>query len=195
MPRHPASDLNGDLICTEFNTRRLSRHRLTPMGSTYSATTSTLLESDQTDFHPTDVIEDADGSLLVADTGSWYMICCPTSKIAKPDVLGAIYRIQKKTGPQLADPRGLELDWNRPQIDWLFDERPAVVQRATDVMSNPSHLEALETAAKNAAVVWWANGLSSPPGHTNPRRHGVAQQGPDERVQKITHNLFQRMIS
>ena len=154
MPRHPASDLNGDLICTEFNTRRLSRHRLTPMGSTYSATTSTLLESDQTDFHPTDVIEDADGSLLVADTGSWYMICCPTSKIAKPDVLGAIYRIQKKTGSQLADPRGLELDWNRPQIDWLFDERPAVVQRATDVMSNPSHLEALETAAKNAAVVW-----------------------------------------
>lgn len=47
----------------------------------------------------------------------------------------------------------------------------------------------------NAATIWWANGLSSPPGHTNPRRHGVAQQGPDERVQKITHNLFQRMIS
>ena len=58
--------------------------------------TSTFLESDQTDFHPTDVIEDADGSLLVADTGSWYMICCPTSKIAKPHVLGSIYRIQKK---------------------------------------------------------------------------------------------------
>jgi hypothetical protein len=55
--------------------------------------TSTFLESDQTDFHPTDVIEGADASLLVADTGSWYMICCPTSKIAKPDILGAIYRV------------------------------------------------------------------------------------------------------
>lgn len=47
----------------------------------------------------------------------------------------------------------------------------------------------------NAATIWWANGLSSPPGHLNPRRHGVAQQGPDERVQKITHNLFRRIMS
>ena len=47
----------------------------------------------------------------------------------------------------------------------------------------------------NAATIWWANGLSSPPGHVNPSRHGVAQQGPDKRVQQITHNLFQRMIA
>ncbi|MBK1877459.1 N,N-dimethylformamidase beta subunit family domain-containing protein [Pelagicoccus mobilis] len=46
----------------------------------------------------------------------------------------------------------------------------------------------------NAATIWWANGLSSPPGHQTPVRHGVAQQGVDERVQQITHNLFQRMI-
>ncbi len=46
----------------------------------------------------------------------------------------------------------------------------------------------------NASTIWWANGLSSPPGHKTPVRHGVAQQGVDERVQKITHNLFQRMI-
>ena len=47
----------------------------------------------------------------------------------------------------------------------------------------------------NAATIWWANGLSSPPGHANPIRHGVTQQGPDERVQQITHNLFQRFIA
>ena len=46
----------------------------------------------------------------------------------------------------------------------------------------------------NAATIWWANGLSSPPGHVNPTRHGVAQQGPDERVQQMTHNLFQKFI-
>lgn len=47
----------------------------------------------------------------------------------------------------------------------------------------------------NAATIWWANGISSPPGHMNPVRHGVRQQGPDERVQKITRNLLERMIS
>ena len=99
-----------DLLCADFNLRRISRHRLSRDGSTYSARMSTLLESDQNDFHPTDVIEDADGSLLVADTGSWYMICCPTSKVAKPDVLGAIYRIERKNGSSLKDPRGLKLD-------------------------------------------------------------------------------------
>ncbi len=107
MPSHHALGLQGDLVCTEFNTRRLSRHRLSPSGSSHSSVISTFLESDQTDFHPTDVIEDADSSLLVADTGSWYMICCPTSKIAKPDILGAIYRIQKKDSNPHADPRGV----------------------------------------------------------------------------------------
>jgi hypothetical protein len=47
----------------------------------------------------------------------------------------------------------------------------------------------------NAATIWWANGLSGPPGHKNPSRHGVTQQGPDKRVQQITHNLFKRMIA
>ena len=59
---------------------------------------------DNSDFHPTDVIEDADGSLLVIDTGGWYKLCCPTSQLAKPDVLGAIYRIQRTGQARLGDP-------------------------------------------------------------------------------------------
>ena len=51
--------------------------------------------SDNIDFHPTDVIEDADGSLLIVDTGGWYKLCCPTSQLVKPDVTGAIYRVKK----------------------------------------------------------------------------------------------------
>lgn len=154
MPRHGASDLKGNLVLTEFNTRRVSRHRLAKSGSSHSAKTSVLLESDQTDFHPTDVIEDADGSLLVADTGSWYMICCPTSKIAKPDVLGAIYRIQKKGAQPVADPRGLKLDWDQPQASWLSDERPAVVKRAIDVLATADNTEALRTASARVPVAW-----------------------------------------
>ena len=119
-----------------------------------------MLESDQTDFHPTDVIEDADGSLLVADTGSWYMICCPTSKIAKPDVLGAIYRLQKKEASESEDPRGLELDWSDPQVEWLADQRPAVVKRATDALARDANIDALREATARVPAVWSLHRIS-----------------------------------
>ena len=154
MPQSNALGMRGDLLCADFNLRRLSRHRLSRSGSTYSAKTSVFLESDQTDFHPTDVIEDADGSLLVADTGSWYMICCPTSKVAKPDVLGAIYRVQRKNAPSPKDPRGLELDWTKPQVDWLSDERPAVVKRAIDALAKASNLDQLSSAKARLPALW-----------------------------------------
>jgi putative heme-binding domain-containing protein len=47
------------------------------------------------------VLPDADGSLLVVDTGGWYKLCCPSSQLAKPDVLGAIYRVRKVGAPKL----------------------------------------------------------------------------------------------
>ena len=100
------------------------------------------------------MIEDADGSLLVADTGSWYMICCPTSKVAKPDVLGAIYRIKKKNAAFPKDPRGLELDWSKPQIDWLSDKRPAVVNRSIDALAKESNVDGLRAAKASIAALW-----------------------------------------
>lgn len=42
----------------------------------------------------------------------------------------------------------------------------------------------------NAATIWWAQGLSSPPGHELPWSHYVRPHGPDPRVQQITHNLL-----
>jgi len=87
----------GNLFAANFNLRKITRHILTPDGATYRTTDSDLLVSDQTDFHPTDVIEDESrtGSLLIADTGGWYKICCSTSQLVKPEVLGAIYRVRK----------------------------------------------------------------------------------------------------
>jgi N,N-dimethylformamidase len=154
MPKGDALGMRGDLLCADFNLRRLSRHRLTRSGSSYSAETSTFLASDQTDFHPTDVIEDADGSLLVADTGSWYMICCPTSKVAKPDILGAIYRIQRKNAPSPKDPRGLELNWAKPRVDWLSDVRPAVVKRAIEALARESDVNKLRAAKARVPALW-----------------------------------------
>ena len=154
MARNKALGLQGDLLCTEFNTRRVSKHRLSGAGSSYALQTSVFLESDQTDFHPTDVIEDADGSLLVADTGSWYMICCPTSKVAKPDILGAIYRVQKKNPPPIKDPRGLDLDWKKPQISWLSSERPEVVKRAIEALASENNIDDLRSANARLPAVW-----------------------------------------
>ena len=160
MPQSNTLNMKGDLLCADFNLRRLSKHSVSRSGSTYSSKTSVFLESDQTDFHPTDVIEDADGSLLVADTGSWYMICCPTSKVARPDVLGAIYRIQRKNAPAFMDPRGLKLNWTNPQVDWLSDERPAVVKRAIDALAKASNLEMLKDANALIPALWSIHRIS-----------------------------------
>lgn len=125
-----------NLFLCQFNLRKVSRHVLRPRGSTYSSEDSDFVWSDFVDFHPTDVVVDADGSLLVVDTGGWYKLCCPTSQLWKPDVLGGIYRI-RRTGPKIpADPRGREIDWQHAKIDRLWqllgDERPAVRHRASE---------------------------------------------------------------
>lgn len=88
-------EFTGNLFCAQFNLRTVSRHILKPSGSTYVTEDSPFVTSDDVDFHPTDVIEDADGSLLVVDTGGWYKLCCPSSQLVKADVLGGIYRVRK----------------------------------------------------------------------------------------------------
>ncbi len=44
----------------------------------------------------------------------------------------------------------------------------------------------------NAATIFWAQGLSQPPGHMPPISHHGRPHGPDERVQRITRNVFER---
>jgi hypothetical protein len=46
----------------------------------------------------------------------------------------------------------------------------------------------------NASTIWWAQGLSSPPGHMLPWSHGVRPHGPDRRVDRITANLLARAL-
>ncbi len=161
MPRNSSMGVKGNLLCADFNLRRISRHRLTRTGSSYTVETDNFLESDQTDFHPTDVIEDADGSLLVADTGSWYHICCPTSKSSKPEILGAIYRIQKADAPAPQDPRGLKLDWQNPEVSYLSDKRPAVVRRAIEALAKEEDIDALRTAKAQLPAIWSLHRISA----------------------------------
>ncbi|HEV3167504.1 MAG TPA: N,N-dimethylformamidase beta subunit family domain-containing protein [Isosphaeraceae bacterium] len=43
----------------------------------------------------------------------------------------------------------------------------------------------------NAATIWWADGLSEPPGYVRPSVY-TTPKGPDPRVQRITSNLLDR---
>ena len=123
-----------NLFACYFNLHKVVRHELIPDGATFKTKDTDLVASDDPDFHPTDVLEDADGSLIVVDTGGWYKMCCPTSQLAKPDVLGAIYRIRKTGAPKLADPRGLKIAWAKQSpadlAKLLDDPRHFVQQRA-----------------------------------------------------------------
>jgi hypothetical protein len=44
----------------------------------------------------------------------------------------------------------------------------------------------------NASTIFWAQGLSAPPGHWLPYVHNGRPHGPDPRVQKITANLLEK---
>lgn len=44
----------------------------------------------------------------------------------------------------------------------------------------------------NASTIYWAQGLSRPPGHTTPYAHFGRPHGPDARVQQITGNFLAR---
>ena len=128
----------NNVLATSFNLHNVSRHILTNQGATFASQNTNLLVSDNLDFHPTDVVEDADGSLIVVDTGGWFRLCCPTSQLEKPDVLGGIYRIKKNDAQQPADPRGFRIDWNLQSpadlVALLADDRPAVRRQAKQAL-------------------------------------------------------------
>jgi putative membrane-bound dehydrogenase-like protein len=122
-----------------FNTHKVLRHVITRDGATFRGRDEDFLVSCSADFHPTDVLEDADGSLLVIDTGGWFRIGCPTSQVAKPEILGAIYRVRRKDAAVPADPRGLKLvPLAQASVvelaGRLSDARPAVRDQAVEAL-------------------------------------------------------------
>ncbi|MEX2577985.1 MAG: PVC-type heme-binding CxxCH protein [Verrucomicrobiales bacterium] len=123
------SEYRDDIFLTEFNTHRVYRIRSEREGASYVTTDEVFLESSSPYTHFTDVFEGADGSLLVVDTGGWFLYGCPTSAISRPEIEGAIYRIRRIGAKPAAKPRGGDLDWENPSSDWLDDPRFAVRDR------------------------------------------------------------------
>ena len=154
MLQSDALEMRGVLLCAQFNLRKVSSHRLTPSYGTFKSCDTDFLVSDHTDFHPTDVLEDADGSLLVVDTGGWYKICCPTSKELKPEALGAIFRIKKTGSASAADPRGLGLNWtsvaSEDLVLRLADARHEVALRALKLLARRREASLLSNAITRA---------------------------------------------
>ncbi len=164
-------EYQGDVFATLFNMRKVTRHRLIPAGPTYRTEDEDFLVGDHIDFHPTDVQEAPDGSLLVIDTGGWYKLCCPTSQLAKPDVYGAIYRVRRDGVGTLEDPCGKALAWQDVEstilVDRLSDPRPMVWKRAIEELARAREVPAgawqsLTDPAAKLRLLWALTRMATP---------------------------------
>jgi len=89
-------------------------------------------------------------------------------------------------------------------VGWEFHGDPAKIPglevvaagKTTNGGEADSHYEATiypgpkGNTVFNASTIFWAQGLSSPPGHWLPFVHNGRPHGPDKRVQQITKNLL-----
>ncbi len=181
----------NNLFSVQFNTHKVLRHKLTRDGATFRCEDEDFLVCESPDFHPTDVLEDADGSLLVIDTGGWFRIGCPTSQVAKPEIPGAIYRVRYVGLPgepasapsadlanqgSAADPRGHRLPWDRfdaeELVKLLASPWPAVRDRAQEKLiagANEATVKVLAAQLDEAAshdlrrrAVWTLSRIEQP---------------------------------
>jgi len=123
-------EYNSNIFSAEFNTGRIMRHQVSAEGASYKTVDEPFITSTTEDLHLTDVLEDADGSMLVVNTGGWFILGCPLSRVAKMDVMGGIYRIRKNGAPKVNDPWGKKLNLKALPVQALAasikDPRPAV---------------------------------------------------------------------
>jgi len=132
-----------DFFFAEFNTHRIYRLEVERDGASFRSRDAVFLESSDPYVHFTDVLEDADGSLLVVDTGAWFLFGCPTSAISRPEIKGGIYRVRKRGASTPAQARGGDIDWPRADTPTLLgrldDPRWLVRDRAVAALSNTRH--------------------------------------------------------
>jgi putative heme-binding domain-containing protein len=122
------------LFSTHYMLHKVVRHDLIRDGSTFRAEDTDFLTTTAHDVRLTDVLEDADGSLLVVDMGGWFTYGFPGNPLPKPEAFGAIYRVRKRDTRPIADPWGSQLKLNQQTaaglVGLLDDHRPQVRDRA-----------------------------------------------------------------
>lgn len=111
---------HGNLFSAHFNSHRVLRHKVSRSGATYKTEDSDFFVASDPDLHPTDVMQDRDGSLIVVDTGAWFIHGCPLSRVSKPDIQGLLYRVRPKgsrgTVPELKGRGTAGLDDANPYV-------------------------------------------------------------------------------
>lgn len=185
---------SGDLFSAQFNPSRVQRHRLFRDGDTYRTEDSDFLTSASADFHPTDVLEDIDGSLLVSDTGAWYVDACPISRVARPEIRGGIYRIRREDIPRQknlwAVPRALATATPDALAAALADPRPLVHESAREHLvrgggANASALRAVledpEAPSRQSSGALWAYSRIQPPQEAETIYAALRHRDPDTR--------------
>lgn len=149
-----------DLFVAEHNTRKVVRHKLRREGSTFASESFDFVVGEHPDFHPSDVLEAPDGSLLIVDTGGWYVEHCPTGKIRDSRAPGGIYRVQWN-GPREKPIEVSELSKKSAEIrassapaEFLKSKEPAIRRAAAERLAQVGGREdsaALVEALANAA--------------------------------------------
>ncbi len=148
-----------NLFSAQFNTHRVLRHKLFREGASFRTEDEVFFSSDNEDFHPTDVLEDGDGSLLVVETGGWFIKGCPLSQVSKPELKGSIYRVRKKDATKSKDPFGNAINWISLDIatvvKYLEDPRPFVADKTVNnlVDRGPESVGALANVLGSSASV------------------------------------------
>ena len=172
----------GNLYSAQHNSRKVARHVLTRFGSTFNVESHDFVWSTDPDFHPSDALEDADGSLLIVDTGGWYVEHCPTGRITRSGARGGLWRAHVAGQWSQTDPRGLQLDWRRASptdlTARLDDPRAVVRARAREelVRRGADALAALESrlrTPKPAADTLWTLARIPSPAASRPLREAL----------------------
>jgi putative heme-binding domain-containing protein len=138
LTRYRSSSFGDDYLNCFFSTHymvhKIVRHKLIQEGSTFQAEDQDFLTSSSHDLRITDVLEDADGSLLFVDMGGWFTYGFLGNPLPRPQALGGIYRIRRVGAAPVADPWGKSLNLaDRPPqelVAFLNSPRPRVRDRA-----------------------------------------------------------------
>ena len=183
LVRYEANDrgdaFHGQLFSAQHNARQVQRHKLSRVGSTFASENIDFVTSESADFHPSDVLQDADGSLLVIDTGGWYVQHCPTGRIRDSRAPGGIYRIRRQDARNDKLNRGqawgMDLDWKNASPEQLCgllsDPRPMVRHRAGRLLRGHEAqavgplsrtLEHVEDTQTKQLAIWALAGCTDP---------------------------------
>jgi putative heme-binding domain-containing protein len=152
---HLGKEYQDTYFATHYVQHKIVQSVLTRDGATFRAEDRDFLTTTDHDVRITDVVEDADGSLLFVDMGGWFTYGFPGNPLPKPEKLGAIYRIRRTGAPRVADPWGKSLKLaTRPVEDlteFLDDPRPKVRDQVVALLAKhrAGSVKALETVVRD----------------------------------------------